>query len=71
MKVLDESADGIAPPTAAMARTSIVASGVSEYAKFGRRSGHPEPTLALHNTPHELSELRPTAEDMDFARFFR
>ena len=54
-----------------MARTSIVACGVSEYAKFGRDSGRPEPTLALHNTPHELSELRPTAEDMDFARFFR
>jgi hypothetical protein len=27
----------------AIARTSIVACGVSEYAKFGRRSGHPEP----------------------------
>jgi hypothetical protein len=49
MKVLDESADGIAPPTAAMARTSIVASGVSEYAKFGRRSGHPEPMLSLRD----------------------
>jgi hypothetical protein len=28
-------------------------------------------TLALHNAPHELIELRPTAEAMDFARFLR
>jgi hypothetical protein len=47
--------------TAAMEQASIVACGVSEYAKFGRRSGHPEPTLAVHNAPHELSELRPRA----------
>ncbi len=28
-------------------------------------------TLALHNAPHELIELRPTAEAMEFARFLR
>jgi hypothetical protein len=28
-------------------------------------------TLALHNAPHELVELRPTAEAMEFARFLR
>jgi hypothetical protein len=35
--------------TAAMARTSIVACRVSEYAKFGRRSGHPEPMPSLRD----------------------
>ena len=54
-----------------MEQASIAACGASEYGKFARRSGRLEPTLALHNTPHELSELRPSAEDMDFARFFR
>ena len=28
-------------------------------------------TLALHNAPHELVELRPTEEAMEFARFLR
>ena len=28
-------------------------------------------TLALHNAPHELIELRPMAEAMEFARFLR
>jgi hypothetical protein len=28
-------------------------------------------TLALRNAPHELIELRPTAEAMEFARFLR
>jgi hypothetical protein len=28
-------------------------------------------TLALHNAPHELIELRPTAEAMEFARVLR
>jgi hypothetical protein len=31
----------------------------------------PSRTLALHNAPHELIELRPTAEAMEFARFLR
>ena len=32
-----------------MERTSIVACVVSEYAKFGRRSGHPEPMPSLRD----------------------
>lgn len=28
-------------------------------------------TLALHNAPHELIELRPMAEAIEFARFLR
>jgi hypothetical protein len=35
-----------------------------------RRVAHGK-TLALHNAPHELVELRSTAEAMDFARFLR
>jgi hypothetical protein len=43
-----------APPrftiaTAAVARTSIVACGVSEYGKFVRRSGRPEPMRSLRD----------------------
>jgi hypothetical protein len=54
-----------------MVRALIAACGTLAYGKFARLSDHLGLTLALHNTPHELSELRPTAEDMDFARFFR
>jgi hypothetical protein len=35
--------------TAAMARTSIVACGLSEYDKFVHRSGHPEPMPSLRD----------------------
>ena len=50
-----------------MATLSFDASQPWAYAIARYRLDLPGKTLALHNTPHELSELRPTAEDMDFA----
>jgi hypothetical protein len=55
-------------------RSAVPTSGVLEPWAFGIgrfRLGHPGKTLALHNAPHELFELRPTAEAMEFARFLR
>jgi hypothetical protein len=62
--------------SSAIATGSMAASSRADCAPWASGTSlphQPRPgrTLALHNAPHELVELRPTAEAMDFARFLR
>jgi len=53
------------------AKYSCVELGPSVFEIARRLLAHLGKTLALHNAPHELIELRPMAEAMEFARFLR
>src|SRR5580704_4690002 len=57
--------------TGPMVRSSSEGFDQWAFAIDRRRRAPLGKTLALHNAPHELIELRPTAEAMEFARFLR